>query len=455
VVSSLESAVIVVQRHYRENQAKKEFLSGNLFSKYQVLSEQINSGRFQGIPRSSTGKTAVYFPIEMPKIILKKSGRKDAVERFHQAQDVRTILKSQNSFCLIIPNSRPCGEFLIEDRLPINVDSYHNIRVYSEEPRLFDNAVREMTRLFSQRFLTDLITFGKSPLGHMKGCGGYIRYDNLPLYITEENGKREGKIGLIDLEHMQKISDCTDLNKFHLEALKTLVKIFPLHLEIIQQEAVECNIEVENEILETVCESGKKYLDLAYSSYANWLTERSFLNKDSFEITQIRQEELASVVKKELLKLNQGDNDLFERANCDGIASKNFFTGDVEIKSKEFSTEIARLIIEEISDFIKGSQEKWPCDVTSISDVISLRSLQVRREKIHDEKVSDYIYLQREKGEIENLSPVLYFGNQFEENLIAEQLVYVVMKELIKGGELFHFDPGYYRAGNDHCWIRY
>ena len=83
--------------------------------------------------------------------------------------------------------------------------------------------------MFSKSFLCDLVSHHNIPLGMIEGVGDFVRYDNLPLYVITKNGKKEGRIGLIDLEHFK--------NKPNEKGLETLARIFPYHLEIIKEEA--------------------------------------------------------------------------------------------------------------------------------------------------------------------------------------------------------------------------
>lgn len=51
--------------------------------------------------------------------------------------------------------------------------------------------------------------------------------------------------------------------------------------------------------------------------------------------------------------------------------------------------------------------------------------------------------------------PKIKFEKHDEKRYIAEQLAYVIIQELVKGGELFFFDPAYYTGGYNFCWLRY
>ena len=67
-----------------------------------------------------------------------------------------------------------------------------------------------------------------------------VRYDNLPLFITIEKGRRVGKIGLIDLEHIKELVQDPDNDFYQIQQFsrfKDLVRIFPYHLDLIKAEA--------------------------------------------------------------------------------------------------------------------------------------------------------------------------------------------------------------------------
>ncbi|MCP5506293.1 MAG: IQ calmodulin-binding motif-containing protein [Chlamydiales bacterium] len=261
-----DKAAATIQKHFRGYLARKPHLPSNLYPQYRVQCEKVKGPESHSIPQADGGKTTVYLPQEMPGVVLKSSGRKDAITRFHQMQEIRSILNSQNSSHLIIPKANLCKEFLVEERLPINVDSYHNMGLYLSQPELFDEAVRELTRLFSRVYLSDLVSYQLNPLGHIAGVEDFVRYDNLPMYVVEENGKKKGKIGLIDLEHMQKDPNSQDL--------ETLVRIFPLHLNVIKNEANKLNMKVNKGSLDASAEMGRKYLQVGFIDHLNWLKQK-------------------------------------------------------------------------------------------------------------------------------------------------------------------------------------
>ena len=143
---------ILIQKCFRSYTTRKLFLPHGHHSIYKKLSEKVDPKE-----RAPSGKTKVYLPKERLDIVLKEASSVNAKKRFRQMCDVRLILQQQKSSHLTIPRVRLCGEFLVEERLPINTIQYHNERIYFSEPAIFDDAVREMTRLFSRIDLRDLV----------------------------------------------------------------------------------------------------------------------------------------------------------------------------------------------------------------------------------------------------------------------------------------------------------
>ena len=47
------------------------------------------------------------------------------------------------------------------------------------------------------------------------------------------------------------------------------------------------------------------------------------------------------------------------------------------------------------------------------------------------------------------------FFDEDDSEWMAEQLAYVVLKELERGGEIYYYDSGEYTIGYNVCWIRY
>jgi hypothetical protein len=442
------AAAITIQKYFRGYLGRKATLPLNLYTRYKAECKKVMGPESKSIPRAKGGKTRVYLPQNMPDVVLKYSRRAEAKIRFKKMQIVRSILRSQNSQHLIIPKANLCGEFLVEQRLPINVDIYHNMGLYLSHPKHFNDAVRELTRLFSKVYLSDLVSYQRIPLSNSKGVYDYIRYDNLPLYLVEEGGKKVGKIGLIDLEHIKEEPDA--------EGLATLVRIFPLHLDIIKEEAALLKMEVNNFLLEDAATNGRIYLKVGFEDFLMWLKAKGIAEpgicfKD-FEVSSQRVEELTALIAKELLKLNEGINDYAKKTGYTDKSAKDFFVGDPENIAKELAKEITPLIIEGIKTALKEHKEielkEIKVEEITESGLVSLRSTIFKREKIFI-KVIDLILSSSEKI---NHKKFKYLD--LEVGDIGNQLTHIMMTELVKGGEIYYFDP-VYSAGNGLCSIRY
>lgn len=438
-----DKAAIIIQKYIRGYLARKPFLPRSLFPQYFAQCEKANGPESSSIPQALGGKTRVYLPKKMPEVVLKNSGQEDAIKRFHQMQEVRSILDSQNSTHLIIPKARLCGNFLVEQRLPIKVDSYHNMELYLSRPQIFDEAVREMTRLFSKVYLSDLVGYQIIPLGHIADVEDFVRYDNLPFFIVENEGKKLGKIGLIDLEHIQ--------NGPTSESLEVLVRIFPYHLDIIKEEAEKLHMEIDNASLENAAKRGKKYLQAGFADHLKWLKQKDISTEtppQPFEVNKERITKLKVLVEEELLKLNRGENNHYKRIGYQFTPLKNFFIEDPKKAAKEHAECIVLKIIANIKSQIEKQQEEKNKKPISESELVSFRSLIIKRLKLY-EGVDKLI----------KISPNAQFNIDFweicEAKNISEQLIYVVIQELVNGGELFFFDPAYYTNAHCLCWLRY
>lgn len=415
-------AATTIQKHFRGFLARKAHLAGGQYPQYKAQCEKAIGPESHTIPQANGGKTKVYLPQDMSGVVLKHSGRRDAITRFHQMQEIRSILKAQNSSHLIIPKANLYQDFLVEQRLPINTDSYHNMGLYISEPALFDEAVRELTRLFSKVYLSDLVGYQINPLGHIDDVEDFVRYDNLPLYVVENEGRKEGKIGLIDLEHMHK-----EPNPY---SLATLARIFPLHTNIIRDEAHKLNMNIDERLFNKFYEKGKKYLQVGFSEHLEWIRK----NPQTVQISSQRVEEVASLLEKELLSLNQGVTNF----------PKNFLKENPEEAAKELASTIAPLLISNLKAKIAKQESKTPREDRTESAKVSLRSPTLKRRKLYA-----------------GVTKILANHQKFENRVyhdrkdIAERLTATAFKELVRGGEIFYYDPAYYSGGHDLCWVRY
>ena len=73
--------------------------------------------------------------------------------------------------------------------------------------------------------------------------------------------------------------------------LKHLSLIFPLHADIIKEEAAKLNMEFKASDFKTSLENGKKYFQMGYIDHLNWLKAKGITSKSATNsIRSIRNE---------------------------------------------------------------------------------------------------------------------------------------------------------------------
>lgn len=181
----------------------------------------------------------------------------------------------------------------------------------------------------------------------------------------------------------------------------------------------------ESSLLATA-EIGKKYLQVGYIDHLEWLKQKgvsTHFSSQSFQISPQRLEKLSSLLEKELLKLNQGSNDLFARKRYLHTPSKDFFTESPEVAAKELSILMSPLVINNIKAQIEKNQNDWTNRLSgpnmTESELVSLRSPIIDRSELHKGVVG----FLNQKTEISE-------DNLHEREDIAEQLATLSLKNL-------------------------
>ena len=425
-----EAASIVLQAYIRRGREMRHGLPDYYYDSYAPL---LNN-RSKDMTRANGGKTKVYLPKEMAEVVFKKSGEA-STKRFQQMREVRDIVERQGSTHLVIPRADFYRGYLVEDRLPINTDAYHNMALYLENSSLFDDAVRELTRLFSKVYLSDLVSSQKNPLSRI--VGDFVRYDNLPLYIE----KKVGKFGLIDLEHMENRSK--GKGDWYNEELTTLVRIFPHHLDIIRDEAEKLKMKFSETSLLESAKKGEKYLSEGYTHHLQWLKEKGVNLTNATQLFEIKPERVATltdIIERELLKLNQGVNDYFTRIGCSDEPKKNFLIGNPEEAAKEFAPLIYNQFIQNLKN--KLTEQLNRKAILFEFDMVDARSPYMESPELY-KSIEEFLENRITK---ENS----WFDLTID---ICEQLVHVIIDELVKGGEIWYcYAP---KRSRPPYWIRW
>ncbi|MBM3201036.1 MAG: hypothetical protein FJZ56_01340 [Chlamydiae bacterium] len=428
-----------IQKLVRGHLARRPFLPKELYSLYKPICQDIEYKRIE-LQREECGKTAVYLPNSLPHLVLKHSGKKEALLRFEKMQKVRDLLAKEEIFHLVIPQARVCGNFLIEKRFSISANSLYNMALYIEHKELFDDVVRDMTKLFSKIYIDHLVSRQILPLGNMPGAGNFVRYDNLPFLLIEEKGEIKANIALIDLDHVE--------FKPNRKALQVLAKIFPYHLDIIKQEADRLNIEIDHSMLSILASQGKKYLKLGYLDHLSWI-QANDARRSSFQISisHEREKELSSLLAKQLFDLNEGVNPVYEMLRFYGQPAKDFLSDLQKDQIERIASNIVSKFIENIHlstwKYRENESKKHFPNISKDAERVNSRSCIIERRELYEGIESGLFQIR--KGEI--------FMLDYEP--ILEALLSFMMDELVKGGEIYHFDPAYYSEDLGISWIRY
>lgn len=401
--------------------ATRAFLNRRL-NGYKAACESLNEHE-----RPDGGKRSlVYLPKGMPDIVIKLPvyGTREPEGQVQIVHGMRCLLKEQGATHILVPKARAYGKYLIAERLPININNYYNMGLYLNHLSAFDPLVRELTRVHSKKGLRDICTSIDHFLSQVDGTK--IRPDNLPFGLNE---KQEAVLTLIDLKDLS-----NDPKPDH---FTQLARVFPYHLEIIIEEATRLNLAFDKEAMVRASTNGKEYFKRGYSDFANYLKSKEIA---PFALSTDRKRELEAVVEAELLKLNEGINPIFEKLKVGGSPKKGLFTDPA--LAKELSPKITEAIINKLESTIRKSEKK----VETEWELIDNRTLELKRSKLFNPA-----------AEVLRDDPKVDLGGyrESESEYIADQIVIIVLQELVKKGDLFFFDPGFYTYHHKYCWIRY
>ena len=154
------------------------------------------------------------------------------------------------------------------------------------------------------------------------------------------------------------------------------------------------------------------------------------------ELNQERFQQLSKVVENELVKINKtGVNDFVSRMGGYVIYTppKDFLKDPSEHAAKKLSSEIVTKILSDLDIILKSKQNKPSESDPSEVDTLHLRTLEIRRPDLF-KGVKKFI----EKSD--EIKPKhLEHGDA---NDLAEQLSYVLLKELERGEEICYYHSG-------------
>lgn len=437
VSEQAHQAATTIQACFRGHRVRKNLISRELYPLYaKICHDPKLRSREYGF-YAEKGKTAVFFPNGIPEIIIK--GSSTSLERFHVMQETRAVLNSLDSSHLVIPKARICNNLLVEERLPINNDSHYNMAIYLSEPSLFDDAVIEMTKLFSQLHLSDIVGYLHNVLGNLEDNENNIRYDNIPLIVSEKNGVRTGMVGLIDLERIKPTTN-------YLTALISLAQIFPYHLELIKTEAKKISSldDTALQTLDAYAHQADLFFRRGYSDHLSWLQAKGIsldtVQNYEIHVSDERKQELIAVITNGLLQVNQGINTYFKQRKFLGLPVRNFLQGNPEESAKLLAPQMTEAFLNKLKECVKIAVQKISPNHDSPAMLVRSCALEFHRNKELYSGVSRLL-----RRPLVDVS-FIYLEDIFNE---LGRILFTAMS----GHEIYQFNSGHRTDGHEKCWV--
>lgn len=271
---------------------------------YRVDCNQLESAKeyIDGIKRfprrpKLDGHTATYI-IKDEKIVLQKSGK----ERATKMEQAAKFCKENQLNHLLVAESTIYKDFLVQSLLPMNrdglMDDKRTIGEYMENPDAFTSAVIEFTK-FNCHFLNDDLQSRQifNQLGvFSEDRGGLPRFDN--AYPFLENGV--GKIALPDLD------SCEFMEKGDPKQLAVPIWFFPLHYQLIIQEAKKYFLEIDSSDPELLKhrDNALGYYNNIYKKHLDHLNLNGINLSNPHYIPEISKDKLSIIEEKVAEKLS-------------------------------------------------------------------------------------------------------------------------------------------------------
>jgi hypothetical protein len=269
------------------------------------------------------GTAAVYFPSEIPSIVIKKPPLsytadplygKSAITRLNLMKSSRRVCRQIRAKQLKIPKAGIIadlrhGELLIETKLPIKTLTVENIDLYVNHLEEFNEAVFEFFLFLTKTDSTDILTTDGHPdfysdlLGISAG-----RYDNFSLYREEE----KGVIGLIDLEHViptaRGLTEEEKSKHLYHSCFKAIT-FFPYHFEMIMEVAKQFDPAIESmrEELEHQRDNILQYFSGVYFAHAEFFQKKELMPENfamPFEISLKQRMRLTEILESTFREYN-------------------------------------------------------------------------------------------------------------------------------------------------------
>jgi len=408
------------QTKIKVEKARRHSLCYALFEKAKPYID-IPSNR-KGLPQASSGKTPVYLPKELP-IVLKESGSPQNQKRFDQMKQGREICEQSGYENLIIPKARVYGNFIVESRLPITEHgTKEQIGLYIENRERFTSAIKEFTGFLCQSTLNDIRggtndayeTLSETPLG---------RYDNIALYLEED----QGKIGLIDLERFT--PECSKQGKrWCFFKCRAAVNLFPYHLDEILDTAkkFDPNIHKYRKDLEIDRDGSLKRFKLVYDDHLDFIVKKNITIKNPLELVEVNSTRKEKIKNTVVLLMRKNHADVWFK-NCLGKQPEEVLA----LFEKSFP-KILNLITDFLSQNLKNSINITEETISSYRQLLSCRTVRFGSSNAFYQDLQEKIISELQMLEIKD---------KFKKISFTSLIIQCVFEELAKSGEIAYYNP--------------
>lgn len=135
--------------------ARKPLVDRDHFPKYRSICDAIMEGNLENIRFSDKTGESVYSSKELPSVLFKRIGQKNAKQRVLNNIAVNACLAKIGVDGLQVLSASTYKDFLIEDK-PFGKGALDTLIAYRLNPSLFDRAVKSLCKLFSFYHCPDL-----------------------------------------------------------------------------------------------------------------------------------------------------------------------------------------------------------------------------------------------------------------------------------------------------------
>lgn len=135
--------------------ARKPLVDRDHFPKYRTICDTIMEGNLENIRFSDKTGESVYSSKELPSVLFKRIGQKNAKQRVLNNIALNACLAKTGVDGLQVLSASTYKDFLIEDK-PFGKGALDTLIAYRLNPSLFDRAVKSLCKLFSFYHCPDL-----------------------------------------------------------------------------------------------------------------------------------------------------------------------------------------------------------------------------------------------------------------------------------------------------------